>query len=418
MKKIISHIVSFTAVLLVALACEKEPQKPKPLSNGDNVFLLYSMGFTNIDGYLNNDINDIMKSYIPGQSEKDNILLIFSQNVEDRTNRPWTPSEANLYEISKDAKGKIHKKLMLSLPSTAVAASAEVLEQVLGFVREQYPGKNYGMLMSSHGAGWVSMDYVLNTTKYENNYKPADDEEFSMKKSIGDHYDGKTHSSEIDIRDLAEAIPMKLDYLIFDACFMGGVEVAFELKDKVDKVIFSQCEIAGEGMDYENMVSLLLKGPKPDLQGFCESFYRLYEHDTTYGCTLSMVDLRQMGFLASVCRYLNGKYSISDETISVTVPQKYFRSKSYMGADYGYFYDLHSLYRHTGASDEDLNLLQDILDGCIICKYATPKFMFNYGGFETREYSGLSMYLPLHERLCLNDYYKSLKWNQATGLIK
>ena len=146
MKKIISHIVSFTAVLLVVLASEKEPQKPKPLSNGDNVFLLYSMGFTNIDSYLNNDINDIMKSYIPGQSEKDNILLVFSQNVEDRTSRPWTPSEARLYEISKDAMGNICKKLMLSLPSTAVAASAEVLEQVLDFVRKQYQGKNYGKI--------------------------------------------------------------------------------------------------------------------------------------------------------------------------------------------------------------------------------------------------------------------------------
>ena len=55
-------------------------------------------------------------------------------------------------------------------------------------------------------------------------------------------------SSGIEIADLPGAIPMHLDFIIMDACLMGCVEVAYELRDKCDILIFSPTEILSSGI--------------------------------------------------------------------------------------------------------------------------------------------------------------------------
>ena len=66
---------------------------------------------------------------------------------------------------------------------------------------------------------------------------------------------------EMNIEDFAAAIPMKMDYIIMDACLMGGIEVAYALKDKCDRIIFSQAEVIGDGLcEYDTMASRLLAG--------------------------------------------------------------------------------------------------------------------------------------------------------------
>lgn len=403
MKRIKLHILFLAMLALLFSSCEKEQ-----IPDGKNVLIIYSMGFNSIYDYLKGDLNELMQGYIPSQNPNDNILLVFYQTREGR-DYPWKPSEAALYEVSRNTNGKIRKRKLLTLPSSTVAASAEVLEQVLLFVKNEYPDKNYGMLMSSHGAGWVPSAYCQRPSDFENGYTGTNSSTFG----IGDHYDGVAHSGEIDLKELGEAIPMKLDYLIFDACFMGGIEVAYELRGKVGKLIFSQAEIAGEGMDYLNMCSYLLKGNSPDLQGFTESFYRLYENDATYGCTISMIDAGKTSYLAGVCKYINEMYGEQIAAIPAKKPQIYFRSSTYE-----YFYDLFSIYRNADVGENELALLQEALDDCIVCKYSTPSFMYGYHGFLIKEYSGLSMYLPMSDRAYLNDYYKGLKWNKATGLVK
>lgn len=49
-------------------------------------------------------------------------------------------------------------------------------------------------------------------------------------KSFGSQSVADSLAYEMNINDMAEAIPMKLDYILFDACFMGGIEVAYEFR--------------------------------------------------------------------------------------------------------------------------------------------------------------------------------------------
>ena len=54
----------------------------------------------------------------------------------------------------------------------------------------------------------------------------------------------------IDISTLAEGIKLsglKMQFILFDACYMGNVETAYELKDVTNFLISSSSEVMGEG---------------------------------------------------------------------------------------------------------------------------------------------------------------------------
>jgi hypothetical protein len=80
----------------------------------------------------------------------------------------------------------------------------------------------------------------------------------------------------------------------------------------------------------------------------------------------------------------------------------------------------------SGATADELRAVDEALEQCVVYKAATPEFM---GSFSIKTFSGLSMFFPytklynsseggyVHE-FALQQYYKTLKWNIATGLVE
>ena len=222
-----------------------------------------------------------------------------------------------------------------------------------------------------------------------------------------------TVAYETDIREIADLLPFKLDYIIFDACFMGGVEVAYQFKDKCRYMCFSQTEILSDGMDYTTMISDLLEGNRADLVSLATNYFNHYNlsSGSKRSATISVVDCSKLGTLAAVCRNLFRNYDISKDNVDASKLQKYFRY-----SEHAWFYDLYSIVQAAGASETELSDLQWALDECILYKAATPTFALY--GFPIDTHSGLSMYLPEKERTQLNSYYRELTWNKLTGLVK
>ena len=81
----------------------------------------------------------------------------------------------------------------------------------------------------------------------------------------------------MELPDFAEAIPMKLDYILFDACLMGGIEVAYELRGKCSLLGFSQTEVLAEGLDYKTLTQHLLQKEKPYPEGVCADYFTQYD---------------------------------------------------------------------------------------------------------------------------------------------
>ena len=89
--------------------------------------------------------------------------------------------------------------------------------------------------------------------------------------------------------------------------------------------------------------------------------------------------------------------------------QRFYRSSKH------WFYDLQSILEKAGITNSEKDALIEALDGCVLYKGATPSFM---NEFYINTFSGFSMYLPSHGHSELDKYYRTLKWNQATGLVK
>ena len=81
--------------------------------------------------------------------------------------------------------------------------------------------------------------------------------------------------NQMFLGDFANALPagIKPDYILFENCFMAGIEVAYALKDKARRLLVSSAEILSPGFEEVYMSSLdCLTGDETDLTKFAADF--------------------------------------------------------------------------------------------------------------------------------------------------
>lgn len=404
-----------------------------------NVLLLYSAGFTTIiPPYLREDINDLKNGWLPGDLREDNVLLVYS-HLPKTSYDLKTPTSPVLFRLYSDEYGNPVADTLVTYAPGTISASALQMHNVLNYVKNAFPANSYGMIFSSHATGYLPAGYYNNSSSDNIWQVPRrrpglshptpvpyieleSDPSLPDVKSIGADisYNGSTMmSNEMEIKEFAQAIPMKLDYLLFDACLMGGVEVAYELKDVCDLIGFSQTEVMAEGYDYTSLTQHLLKDDTPDPISVCDDFFRQYDNysGVMHSATISLVNTSNISDLAHVCKSLFSKYREGLDKVNPSLVQRYFRDNRH------WFYDLESIIyesaRKDGAGTEELNAdiktLREALNKCILYKAATPSFMLV---FDIETHSGFSMYLPCKGSKELDEYYKALKWNEDTGLVQ
>lgn len=400
----INRIIKTIAILLAAIAsvsCEDFLAElfPAPSVPTRNVLLLYSAGYNNLASYLRDDIKDLESGWLPAKKNSADIVLVYSHFPTQGYSTPTSPA---LVRLTSDKEGKAVRDTLVVYPEGTISSSAEQLETVLTYIKDNFDSERYGMVFSSHATGYLPSEYYT-----------KEDEALSQQKSIGqDHVvtDGIQTSYEIELSDFAKAIPMHLDYILFDACLMGGVEVAYELKDVVGKVGFSQTEVLAEGFCYSTLTQSLLLQEEPDVQKVCDDYFQQYDVQSGIyrSATISLIDCGNMNTLAEVCSRLFEKYADEISNVNAKNVQRFYRSGKH------WFYDLESILINAKITDEELEELHYALNQCVLYKAHTPSFM---NEFNIHIFSGLSMYLPNQGTKSLNDFYKSLKWNQDTGLV-
>ena len=395
-----------------------------------NVAILYSAGFNSLSGYLKEDIKEeLMAGYVPSGGRTDNVLLVFSK-------LPVAPGKYDvqtspvLFRLFKDAKGAVVADTLKVWPVGTRAVDAAVVSDVLNYVHETFPANGYGLIFSSHATGWMPEGYYSNPEEFEGGgddfwdaprrsfrYREIQSEDgLPEVKSIGQEYaNGKTESYEIDLQDFADAIPYRLDYVIFDACLMGGVEVAYALKDKASLVAFSQTEILAQGLAYKLIGECLLKPAVPMVDLVCSDYFEQYDKQSgSYrSATISLIDTGAMDALAEVCAALFEKYRSAIAALDYKKVQGFGRLV--YGIDRHWFFDLRDIIVKAGASDEDLASLDKALAEAVVYAAHTPIFL----NIAINTDCGLSMYLPVAGSEYLDEFYRtSIAWNDATALVR
>lgn len=431
--KVFRRLPIFAAAIFccmqIPVSCVKDPlcEISTMPDRIDKVLLIYAAGKNNLASDIRTNIEDFCKGYVPAGDCPD--ILLTYENLSGST----SPTESYLIRIYSHY-GNTVRDTLKTFPAGTHAAESSTLEEILNLVRDRFPAEGYGLLFSSHANGWLPKGYYSNPSHYDRQMtgrkekttgqvhghnaawvpyvEPVYDPSSPPVKSIGQDRvseDGQTVSYEMDLQEFSEAIPMHLDYIFFDCCLMGGIEVAYELKDKCDRIIFSPAEVLSTGFDYSTMAVQLLGEAGPDLEGVCRDYYNRYNAMSGQwkSATVTLIDCTRLEPLAEACRLIISNHMDQLALLDGSGIQQFFQ------ADYHWFYDLRDIIVHSGASGMELDLLDSTLDNCIIYKAATDRFI----SFPINTYSGLSMYLPGNGSDYLDGFYRSLAWNRATGLV-
>ncbi len=429
-KQLVNNIRTALASLLMlsAVACDKTfddmpgNKGTAPVRNVTSekaqVLVLYSAGFNSLCAALEDDVNDMKSGYLPLVGSMSKAVLVYSRRLS-KTGRYTDRTPSYLIRLSVDGWGKVVSDTLKTWPETDEAVSASTMADVLETVKGLYPYASYGMVFSSHGSGWLPSGYYstgkitagtagLQAVPY---IDPNSDGSMPRVKSIGIDNITSRNTYEMEIETFAQALPMKFDYIIIDACLMGCIEVAYALKDKCDKLVFSQAEVLEDGLcDYTTLTQRVLKPVVPDLYNLCEDSYRHYKNqdDPIYrSLTISMIDCTRLDGLAESCRSLFSKYRNQISLVNAANVQGYFRSRKH------WFYDLTDILRQSGVPEEDMTDYNKAMSDCVLYNAATDTFI----NFDIRTHCGLSMYLPADGNSELDEFYKTLSWNKASGLV-
>lgn len=386
------------AFLSVMVSCTKDAYDTG--RRYSRVLIVYAGEHNNLSSDIAGNIGRICEGGLPFEhSDKAVLFIRHAPHAYLNYSEPTAPVLVHAYS---DIYGRTVCDTLLTLDAGTRLTDPEVLRSMLTYVGRAFPCDHYGMLLSSHGSGWLPRFY-LNSDGSKADISPLS---FGVESTTAD-----PDADEMDIRALAAAIPMHLDYMVFDACLMGGVEVAYELKDVTDRIVASVAEIMTSGMDYSNFTRYLLSDAPYSLEAFCRDYFAYY--DAMGGvyrtATISLIDTGGLEGLADVCRELFAANAEGIAALKARDVQGFFTRKKH------WFFDLEDVLYKAGASPAGMEDLAAALKGCVLYAAATEMILSQV---TVHSHCGLSMYLPSEGDAVLDGYYKSLAWNKATGLVK
>lgn len=211
--------------LLALASCDKE-EAPEPSSYKRTV-LVYLAADNNLSSFALQDLEE-MKEGMKQVADGTLHLLVYID----------TGSSPRLVELKKQG-GKVVEDVVRTYDdrnSVGVDETREVFADV--FANPSFLAESYGLIYWSHADGWVP-------------YGQASTRWVGQDKTDGDH---RMNISELVT--ILQSAP-HLDFLMFDACFMSSVEVAYELRGFTDYYIGSPTENPGPGAPYERLVPLM-----------------------------------------------------------------------------------------------------------------------------------------------------------------
>lgn len=314
------------------------------------------------------------------------------------------------------------------------SASAEVFARVVEDMARIYPSESYGLVFVSHASGWLPQGALADPQAAAGVSGAASGVGASgvsaaatggASRSIGSDTTPGTMaggSAEMELADFAAAIPdHRFDFILFEACLMAGVEVAYELRDKTDYIVASSAEMLSPGFVpvYEQGASrLLFDTTVPVGQALTEFATRYFDYMNARSgayrsATVSILKTAEMESLAALAADIYTENAF-DEVSDMTDLQHFDRPGSY--GDYparARYFDLEDYFERL-APDPNNARTAAALGKAVVWKAATPEFMTGYNGFAVNRHSGLTTYIEQVEFPQLNDAYRRTAWYGAT----
>ncbi|MBO4561673.1 MAG: hypothetical protein J5705_06885 [Bacteroidaceae bacterium] len=371
--------------------------------------LVYMAADNNLSQYANPNLYSMNTSIKSGAENTNLIVFVDRAGV--------APVLLKLHDMQIDT---------VKVYSEVNSADASVFAEVVDFVINKWKAESYGLLMWSHGNGWVPtsmLHYVAPNMRYAPKRGSNEPQSTFYEKLRDPFAETRAFAWEerkgqqpaytcMDIDDMVSAIPDGVfDFILFDACYMGNVEIAYALRNKTRYIISSCYEIMGYGFPYHIVTKDLLNG---QLLKTCREFHNYYATQSGFDQMggVSLVKTDGLDALAECFSKIVSQAKDTIPTMPVLDLQRFDRFTNPV------FFDLEDLVNNICHDKALLAEFKLQLEKCVAFKMSTPYiFKDTVEEIEIRSYCGLSVFIPRkkYESSGLNAEYRKTAWSIATG---
>ena len=214
------------------------------------------------------------------------------------------------------------------------------------------------------------------------------------------------------LRDVLAQLP-KFDYILFDACFMQSIEVAYELRHQADWMIGSPAEIPGPGAPYDSIMGALCTG---DANGIINGYNSGYPMESYPGALLSCIDCTQLEALAQATKHFLLPF-YQDQSLPSTEGFQAYCTKLSM---FTHCYDMRTTMCRL-LSEEDYAAWMKLFDRTVPLRTYTKTWNAAYCHppqvNDSTCYGGVSMFVPMeeYEFYGWNKEFQKTSWYAAMG---
>lgn len=293
MRRIYTALLALVAVLMhLFVACAPEPEPgpepepeppqpelPQPLTES-HTLTIFMQGNNGLAEFMDSNLQRILAAYYDVPEGDFRIFVFYDRGNYTRL--------TELYMSD----GMAKQRLVEEYDTSISTVGKEFVRGVLAKIKQEAPADSYGLILSSHGGGWVPSDlydvYLLGEGSRSN--APQAEPLFYGQ----DDYDC------MEVEDLVDALSdTYYDYIIFDACFMGNVEALYDFRNSADYIVASAAEVLGAGFPYETMIPMLFEYDDHSLEAICEEYMEYYKESSG---TVALVDCAELEPLAEAMR--------------------------------------------------------------------------------------------------------------------
>ena len=392
-------------------SCSKDKEEPVTPKTPQTL-LFYFVG-TDLDqrgNHLRNNrkaIKAALNYNIQGNSR----VIIFHQNGQKK--------QGDIVEMQ--YKNGLCEETVLSTVTLPDQMTATELGNIFSQMMQFAPADSYSLIIGSHGLGWIPFgaepeSSVAYMGKDKETPILTHEDLWEQGGNVVTRFLGDDNNPEnkFNVTALAQAIAStgkKMEYILFDACFMANVESLYDLRHSAKYIAASACEIMGAGFPYMDIVPLMLQnnGTTYDLPQICEKYYLDYKDDAFYPSgAVALIDCSQLDALAKAMKAVN---SAKHKDYDVESLQAFERQDNHI------FFDLGD-YVNSACDDNAVKeAFNKQLSQTVIKKYTPERFYSAYpwrnsGICELETFCGISTSAP---SILYRSAYEQTSWYKATN---
>jgi len=408
----LKNLLLFVILILFLFSCKKNDVIISTVDtsiNDERLVVVYMVADNNLDYFAVQNINE-MEMGFDSASFNGKLLVYVDRGANAKPSHPY------MMEIVHDTTNAIVSKIIYTYPEQNTA-QGYVLTSVIQDAKKYYSNyTNIGLVLWSHGTSWLPKGVQFGTKRGQI---------IDSTKSFGLD-NNPFDSSVLDIKDLKFALKNtknKFDFILFDACYMNSIEVAYELKDYANYMIASPSEILSYGFPYKKIVPLLGQN-NLDIQAITNSFYNFYQAQKgiLQTATVAAINLNNIIDLASKTNTLFTSLSKIKDTFKIQLHNIQRLDYSGDSSSMAWAFDLYHFlqYNFENSTDTEISMAYkniQIAWGNTVFYSQHTNMLFKT--INLNNCNGISTYIPnaLNNKIA-DDYYKTLQWYQQSGYNK